>query len=176
MRKLKDFPYSEAAYLGSIPLIKQVMQCINCLGIDDVNPEDIYKLLWSVKTSTSEVQTLAGYLYQFTFTGTLEDIKKAIVAGKPCIVQGCFNREAHTAIVVGYDNHGVYLSDGGKEVYLDWVSFNQQVSPESVHNPRHIYLHTFSMDKPTGIIETPTKNATSGRKPRRLKQRTKNAA
>lgn len=96
-----------------------------------------------------------------TTTGTLDDIRAAIDAGKPCVVHGYFTRSGHIVVIRGYDDQGFIANDP----YGEWFSWGYDIrasgdgihysneliasvcSPESVKSPKHIWLHRISRRK-----------------------------
>ncbi len=60
-----------------------------------------------------------GVISNFTTRGSLDDIRKAIAEGRPCIVHGYFTSFGHIIVIRGYDQNGFYVNDP----YGEWTAY-----------------------------------------------------
>lgn len=100
--------------------------------------------------------TYAGIKSNFTEKGTFDDIIKSINEGNPVILHGYFTRFGHIIIIIGYDENGFIVHDPwgewhhwgydvgahGKELHYSYNLIARKGSPESVDNPRNLFIHT----------------------------------
>lgn len=131
---------------GSHPQLEdQLYQACEYKGLDRHSAQDLKKL----------VELFPGCHDDFTEHGTLDDIRMAISAGKPCIVHGYFTRSGHIIVIRGFDKTGFIVNDpygeyfakgydtcvSGKRLHYSTDLIARVCSPESVNNPKHIWLH-----------------------------------
>ena len=94
---------------GSRPQLEdQVYQRSLSLGVSRHTPEGIKAI----------VESYPGMVDIMTRTGSLNDIKKAIDNGQPCIVHGYFTGFGHIIVIRGYDDNGFFVNDP----YGEWYS------------------------------------------------------
>lgn len=72
-----------------------------------------------------------GLVDDFTYRGSLADIRKAIAEGRPCIIHGNFTSFGHIIVVRGYDPNGFFVNDP----YGEWTSsgYRNDLSGENLH-------------------------------------------
>jgi uncharacterized protein YvpB len=116
-----------------------------------------HDLKWAAETFPVLAKAPFRITDTYTENGTFNDIKKAIADGNPCIVHGYFTRSGHILCIYGYSDFGVNIADPygewhswGYDTYasgiyeLSWGALATLCSPESTHDPKHIFLHTVS--------------------------------
>jgi hypothetical protein len=59
-----------------------------------------------------------GVISDFSTRSSLDDMRKAIAEGKPCIIHGYFTTFGHIIVVRGYDQDGFYVNDP----FGEWTS------------------------------------------------------
>ena len=84
---------------GSAGLPDQLHERCDRLGLDRHSPDDLKKL----------VESFDGYHDNYTSTGTLDDIKKSIDAGVPCVIHGWFTGSGHIILIKGYTDSGQFI-------------------------------------------------------------------
>ncbi|MER3476487.1 MAG: hypothetical protein C4287_07930, partial [Leptolyngbya sp. ERB_1_2] len=89
-------------------------------GLVRGNPEDL------AKTARDY-----GLVDDFTYRGSLSDIRKAIAEGRPCIIHGNFTSWGHIIVVRGYDQDGFLVNDP----YGEWTSsgYRTDLTGENLH-------------------------------------------
>lgn len=108
-----------------------------------------------------EIAEQYGVYDDLTTTGSLQDIKDALDSGYPCVLHGYFTRFGHIITVIGYNDQGFIVNDP----YGEWHSWGYDTnasgcglvysydliartcSPESIGNPKNIYLHRIQPHK-----------------------------
>lgn len=72
-----------------------------------------------------------GLINDFTYRGSLFDIRKAIAEGRPCIIHGNFTSFGHIIVVRGFDPYGFFVNDP----YGEWTSsgYRTDLSGENLH-------------------------------------------
>lgn len=125
-------------------------------GLDEQKPFDLKRLV-------EEYSKDSSYVFEdnFTTTGTFEAIKKALDVKQPCIVHGYFTPGGHIIVIRGYDDKGFFVNDpygeyypsgydtskSGENLHYSYKLIANICSPESVSNPKHIYLHRIYKDR-----------------------------
>lgn len=120
--------------------------------------DELYRYMTNNKLSRHEPQDLAkmaaAYKLKsnFTMRADLQDIRKAIAEGKPCIVHGYFTSFGHIIVIRGYDQKGFWVNDpfgewtrhgyrkgvNGANLYYSNQLIQSKCSPEGKD---YIWLH-----------------------------------
>lgn len=89
-------------------------------GLDRHNPLDL--------AFVAEQYGIKDY---FTESGTIEQCRKHIANGNPCIIHGWFSRSGHIIVLVGYDDSGFVVHDP----YGEWCEdgYDTEVSGAFLH-------------------------------------------
>jgi hypothetical protein len=96
-----------------------------------------------------------GLVDRFIQDATLDDIRQAIADGYGCALHGYFTLYGHILVVKGFDDYGFFVNDpwgeyfrGGYDTSVSGENLHysnnliaNKCSPESVLEPRHIWLH-----------------------------------
>lgn len=104
------------------------------------------------------IESYPGVKDDFTPSGTIKDIQKAIDSGSVCILHGYFTRSGHIILVKGYDDTGLIVNDpygeyfesgydvnvSGEGLHYSYNLINRVCSPESPGNSQNIWLHVVS--------------------------------
>lgn len=89
-------------------------------GLSRWHPEDL-----------AQMSRNYGLVNDFTYRGSLFDIRKAIAEGRPCVIHGYFTDFGHIIVVRGYDQFGFFVNDP----YGEWTSsgYRNDLSGENLH-------------------------------------------
>lgn len=81
-----------------------------------------------------------GVVSRFTPNGCLEDLKRHISQGNPCIIHGYFTPFGHIIVVVGYDENGLIVHDP----YGEWFSsgYRTDLTGENLHYSYNLIRNT----------------------------------
>jgi uncharacterized protein YvpB len=86
--------------------------------------DELYRYMTANRLSRHEPEDLAkmakayGLRSDFTTRGTLQDMRRAISLGQPCIIHGYFTSFGHIILVKGYDERGFIVNDP----FGEWTS------------------------------------------------------
>jgi hypothetical protein len=86
--------------------------------------DELYSYMHRNRLSRHDPEDLArmgrdyGLKVNFTSRGTLDDIRRAIAQGQPCIVHGYFTSFGHIIVIRGYDKDNFIVNDP----YGQWTS------------------------------------------------------
>jgi hypothetical protein len=86
--------------------------------------DELYRYMTANRLSRHEPEDLArmgrayGLRNEFSTRCTLDDIRRAISLGKPCIVHGYFTSFGHIVVIKGYDERGFVVNDP----FGEWTS------------------------------------------------------
>lgn len=173
MKVIKDFPYFSQRDNHLNPSgacnVTSLAMCLYWLGIrgDKTYPQledQLYdrceKRGWSRHDPMGLKPLVESYGLKdnFTCSGTLKDIRDAIDNDIPCVLHGYFTRFGHLIVVKGYtdnafvvcDPWGEYFESGydtsvsGDSLKYSVALISRVCSPESVSNPKDIWLHRIS--------------------------------
>ena len=172
--QLKNFPYFTQLDNAQNPSgscnVTAIAMCLDYLGI---RPEDSRQQLedelyakcdrngWSRHDPLGlkrVAESYKGIKDDFTTTGTFDTIKRALIAGKPCVIHGYFTRSGHVIAVYGSTENGLIVNDPygewfesgyktdnwGEGLHYSYEMIARLCSPESVDSPRDIWLHRLS--------------------------------
>lgn len=103
-------------------------------------------------------ESYRGIKDNFTTAGTFDAIRDTLTAGEPCVIHGYFTRSGHIIVVKGFDESGLLVNDpygewfesgydtdaSGDSLHYSYSMISRLCSPESVDNPRDIWLHRLS--------------------------------
>lgn len=123
--------------------------------------DELYRYMERQGLSRHEPGALAqmsrdyGLRNDLTLRGSLDDIRKAIAEGRPCIIHGYFTSFGHIIVVRGYDEAGFYVNDpfgvwtphgyrkgvNGAKLFYSNQLIQSKCSPEGRN---HIWLHRLS--------------------------------
>lgn len=157
--------------------VTSVAMCLNYWGIqsssdyqleDELYVEMVRRGLsrhdpWDLKEIA---ETYEGITDDFTPNGTFDNLFAALDSGYPCILHGYFTRFGHIIVVTGYDDKGFWVHDpygewhswgydtnvSGCDLHYSYDLIGRTCSPETVDNPRNIWLH---------VVKGPKKNKRS---------------
>ena len=172
--QLKNFPYFSQLDNVQNPSgscnVTAIAMCLHYLGI---RPKDSRQQLEDelyVKCDRSGwsrhdplglkrvAESYEGIKDDFTTAGTLDAIKGALIAGKPCVIHGYFTRSGHIIAIKGFTETGLIVNDpygewfesgydtdvSGNGLYYSYEMIARLCSPESAALPRDIWLHCLS--------------------------------
>lgn len=123
--------------------------------------DELYEYMERSGLSRWEPQDLArmgrayGLKVDLTLQGNLNDIRKAISEGRPCIIHGYFTSFGHILVVRGYDQKGFFVNDpygewsiygyqneaSGEDLYYSNELIKAKCSPEGEN---FVWLHRLS--------------------------------
>lgn len=126
--------------------------------------DELYQYMQAHRLSRHDPGDLAklasGYGVQdhLTLRGSLQDIRKAIAEGRPCIVHGYFTSFGHIIVIRGYDKNGFFVNDpygewtsagyrtdlSGQNLYYSNALIKSKCSPEGEN---YIWLHRLAKRK-----------------------------
>lgn len=126
--------------------------------------DELYQYMQARHLSRHDPRDLAklasGYGVQdhLTLRGSLQDIRKAIAEGRPCIVHGYFTSFGHIIVIRGYDKNGFFVNDpygewtsagyrtdlSGQNLYYSNALIKSKCSPEGEN---YIWLHRLAKRK-----------------------------
>jgi uncharacterized protein YvpB len=135
----------------------KIPQRTNAMQMED----ELYRYMESRNLSRHEPADLAqmgrdyGLNVDLTLRGSLNDIRRAIAQGRPCIVHGYFTSFGHIIVIRGYDQRGFYVNDPygewfedgyrndfpGGNLYYSNQLIQSKCSPEGSN---YIWLHRLS--------------------------------
>jgi len=105
---------------GIAQLEDELYQYMSKNGLSRHDPYDLMKMAQAY-----------GVVDNFTERGRLQDIRKAIAEGRPCIIHGYFTSFGHIVVVRGYDQYGFFVNDP----YGEWTStgYRNDLSGKNLH-------------------------------------------
>lgn len=102
---------------------------------------------------------LYGCEDKFRYQCTINDVKRWIDSGNPCIVHGWFTDSGHIIVVVGYDNNGLIVHDPYGE-WFEWgydtnasgqyLHYSYRLIERTCHNDGQFWVHFVSGPKAVG--------------------------
>ncbi|MGB7708803.1 MAG: C39 family peptidase [Microcoleus sp.] len=175
--QLSNFPYFSQLDNAQNPSgscnVTAIAMCLSYLGIrpydrDQQLEDELYEKCTNNGWSRHDplglkrvAESYNGIKDSFTATGTLDNIRRALEAGMPCVIHGYFTRIGHIITVVGFDENGLIVNDpygewfesgyntqvSGESLHYSYSMISRLCSPESVDSPRHIWLHRLSYQR-----------------------------
>ena len=79
--------------------------------------DELFEYVYDNRLSRHKAEDIAktirafGCQDNFTWDGTIAEIKQSINSGNPCIIHGMFTRSGHIIVVRGYDEKGLIVND-----------------------------------------------------------------
>lgn len=127
---------SGACNVTAFAMVMTYFQIRGNTGVGQLEDE-LYNYMERVGLSRWHPEDLAqmarnyGLVDDFTYRGSLYDIRKAIAEGRPCIIHGYFTSFGHIVVVRGYDQYGLFVNDP----YGEWTSsgYRNDLSGANLH-------------------------------------------
>lgn len=101
-------------------------------------------------------ESYPGIKDDFKNRASLDDIRLSISLDRPVILHGHFTFFGHIIVALGYDEKGLTVNDpngeyfrngydrtvSGERLHYSWKLISETCSPESIRNPKHIWMHS----------------------------------